>query len=117
VLLGDFLAQGFGERTEMGIGAGWYQHEWHAYGYGFPGAGLRLGMLDERIQVMRQMWTEGRATLQGEHFQIDGAICRPLPLQDGGAPDMGRWWRGEEDAADRRLRRHHMLCELQRRHR
>src|SRR6478672_13169519 len=28
-----------GGRTEMGIGAGWYEHEWRAYGYGFPKAG------------------------------------------------------------------------------
>jgi len=35
---------------------------------------------------MRQLWTEGRATLAGAHYQVDGAICRPLPLQDGGIP-------------------------------
>ena len=73
-------------RVEMGIGAGWYEHEWRAYGYGFPRAGVRLGMLDEGIQIMRQAWTHGRSTLDGEHFQVDGAICRPLPLQDDGIP-------------------------------
>ncbi len=31
-----------GGRVEMGIGGGWYEHEWRAYGYGFPGAGERL---------------------------------------------------------------------------
>jgi F420-dependent oxidoreductase-like protein len=75
-----------GGRVEMGIGAGWYEHEWRAYGYGFPAAGMRLDMLDEGIQIMRQSWTEGRATLNGEHHQVDGAICRPLPLQEGGIP-------------------------------
>jgi F420-dependent oxidoreductase-like protein len=75
-----------GGRTEMGIGAGWYEHEWRAYGYGFPGAGDRLGMLDEGVQIMRQLWTTGNATLDGKHYQVDGAICRPLPLQDGGIP-------------------------------
>ncbi|HET6686130.1 MAG TPA: LLM class flavin-dependent oxidoreductase [Jiangellaceae bacterium] len=35
---------------------------------------------------MRRLWTEGRATFDGEHYQVDGAICRPLPLQDGGFP-------------------------------
>lgn len=75
-----------GGRVEMGIGAGWYEHEWRAYGYGFPRAGERLGMLDEGVQIMRQAWTEGVATLQGTHYQVDGAICRPLPLQDGGIP-------------------------------
>ncbi|PZS15936.1 MAG: LLM class F420-dependent oxidoreductase [Pseudonocardiales bacterium] len=75
-----------GGRVEMGIGGGWYEHEWRAYGYGFPGAGERLGMLDEGVQIMRQLWTTGTATLDGKHYQIDGAIARPLPLQDGGIP-------------------------------
>jgi len=75
-----------GGRVEMGIGAGWYEHEWRAYGYGFPSAGDRLGMLDEGVQIMRQAWTDGKATLDGKHYQVDGAIVRPLPLQAGGIP-------------------------------
>jgi F420-dependent oxidoreductase-like protein len=75
-----------GGRVEMGIGAGWYEHEWRAYGYGFPSAADRLGMLDEGVQVFRQAWTTGTATVDGKHYQIDGAIVRPLPLQDGGIP-------------------------------
>jgi F420-dependent oxidoreductase-like protein len=75
-----------GGRIEMGIGAGWYEHEWRAYGYGFPAARERLRMLDEGVQIMRQAWTEGTATLDGQHYQVDGAIVRPLPLQEGGIP-------------------------------
>ena len=43
-------------------------------------------MLDEGVQIMRQLWTEGTATLDGKHYQVDGAIGRPLPLQEGGIP-------------------------------
>lgn len=75
-----------GGRAQMGIGGGWYEHEWRAYGYGFPRAGVRLARLDEGVQIMRQAWTEGVATLHGEHYQVDGAIVRPLPLQEGGIP-------------------------------
>jgi F420-dependent oxidoreductase-like protein len=75
-----------GGRVEMGIGAGWYEHEWRAYGYGFPGPGERLGMLDEGVQIMRQLWTTGTATMDGKYYQVDGAIGRPLPAQDGGIP-------------------------------
>ena len=75
-----------GGRVEMGIGGGWYEHEWRAYGYGFPPAGERLGRLDEGVQIMRQLWTEGTATLAGRYYQVDGAISRPLPLQQGGIP-------------------------------
>ncbi|MBU3062136.1 LLM class F420-dependent oxidoreductase [Nocardia sp. NEAU-G5] len=75
-----------GGRVEMGIGGGWYEHEWRAYGYGFPSAGERLGRLDEGVQIFRQAWTTGRATLEGKHYQVNDAIVRPLPLQDGGIP-------------------------------
>ncbi|TNH28015.1 LLM class F420-dependent oxidoreductase [Micromonospora orduensis] len=75
-----------GGRLDVGVGAGWNEHEWRSYGYGFPSTGDRLGMLDEGVQIMRQLWTTGRATLIGKHYQVDGAISRPLPLQEGGIP-------------------------------
>ncbi|MEU8258433.1 LLM class F420-dependent oxidoreductase [Micromonospora inaquosa] len=75
-----------GGRLDVGIGAGWYEHEWRSYGYGFPSLADRLDMLDEGAQIMRQMWKTGTATLMGKHYQIDGAISRPLPLQEGGIP-------------------------------
>ncbi|MGP3706191.1 LLM class F420-dependent oxidoreductase [Gordonia paraffinivorans] len=68
-----------GGRVQMGIGAGWYEHEWRAYGYGFPSAGERLARLDEGVQIMRQAWETGRATFAGKHYSLDGAICRPQP--------------------------------------
>ena len=75
-----------GGRIQMGIGGGWYEHEWKAYGYGFPSAGNRLGMLDEGVQIMRDAWRDGRVSLQGKHYQVDDAIVAPKPLQDGGPP-------------------------------
>jgi F420-dependent oxidoreductase-like protein len=75
-----------GGRTEMGIGGGWYEQEWNAYGYGFPSAGERLAMLAEGVEIMRRAWTHGVATYAGEHYQVAGAICRPQPLQAGGVP-------------------------------
>ncbi|MGC4788128.1 LLM class F420-dependent oxidoreductase [Micromonospora sp. DT178] len=75
-----------GGRLEMGVGAGWFEDEWRGYGYGFPSAADRLGMLDEGVQIMRQLWTTGTATLAGRHYQVDRAISRPLPMQDSGIP-------------------------------
>lgn len=74
----DIISEG---RVEMGIGAGWYEHEWRAYGYGFPGAGDRLGMLREGVEIFRQMWVDGEATLEGKYYQVAGARCYPRPLQ------------------------------------
>lgn len=75
-----------GGRVEMGIGGGWYEHEWRAYGYGFPEIRDRLGMLREGVEIMSQAWTTGSATLEGKYYQVDGAIVRPQPLQEGGIP-------------------------------
>ncbi|HJC29966.1 MAG TPA: LLM class F420-dependent oxidoreductase [Candidatus Dietzia intestinipullorum] len=75
-----------GGRVEMGIGAGWYQHEWEAYGYGFPSAGERIAMLDEGVQIMREAWRAGEVSFRGRHFRVDGAIVQPRPLQGDGIP-------------------------------
>ena len=85
-----------GGRTEMGIGGGWYEHEWRAYGYGFPSAGDRLGRLDEGVQIFKQAWETGRATLDGKHYQLDGALFHPQPLQTvvDGNPGIPLWIAG-----------------------
>jgi F420-dependent oxidoreductase-like protein len=75
-----------GGRIQMGIGGGWYEHEWRAYGYGFPSAGVRLARLDEGVQIMRDAWRDGVVTFNGKHYQADGAIVAPKPLQNGGIP-------------------------------
>ena len=75
-----------GGRVQMGIGGGWYEHEWRAYGYGFPSAGVRLARLDEGVQIMRDAWRDGAVSFDGKHYQVDGAIVAPKPLQDGGIP-------------------------------
>lgn len=63
-----------GGRIQMGIGGGWYEHEWRAYGYGFPSAGVRLGRLDEGVQIVRDAWRDGKVSFAGKHYQVDGAI-------------------------------------------
>ena len=75
-----------GGRIQMGIGGGWYEHEWRAYGYGFPSAGVRLARLDEGVQIMRDAWRDGIVSFDGKHYQTDGAIVAPKPLQHGGIP-------------------------------
>jgi F420-dependent oxidoreductase-like protein len=75
-----------GGRVQMGIGGGWYEHEWRAYGYGFPSAGVRLARLDEGVQIMRDAWRDGKVSFDGKHYQVDGAIVAPKPLQDSGIP-------------------------------
>jgi F420-dependent oxidoreductase-like protein len=71
-----------GGRVEMGIGAGWYEHEYLGYGYEFPKASVRIGQLDEGVQIMRRMWTEDAVSFEGRFYHLQGAISRPKPVQD-----------------------------------
>ena len=75
-----------GGRVEMGIGAGWYEHEWRAYGYGFPDPPERLRMLDEGVQIFTQAWENGKVDFAGRQYTVDGALVYPKPLQEGGIP-------------------------------
>src|SRR5215207_10470288 len=61
-----------GGRLEMGIGAGWYEHEWRAYGYGFPEVRDRMGMFREACEIIHRMWTEDYPKFEGKYYTIDG---------------------------------------------
>jgi F420-dependent oxidoreductase-like protein len=68
-------------RLILGLGAGWYDREYQAYGYSFPSAGARLQILEETLEVVKRLWTEETVTYQGKHLAFDGAYCDPKPLQ------------------------------------
>jgi F420-dependent oxidoreductase-like protein len=70
-----------GGRFELGIGAGWKQDEWLAYGYGFPTIGERLAALRDHLEVIVRMLEPGRATYRGEYARVDGAINQPKGVQ------------------------------------
>ena len=75
----DVLSHG---RLDFGIGAGWYEHEFRAYGYDFPPTpGERLRMLAEALPLIKTMWTEPYASFEGAYYKIDGAINGPKPVQ------------------------------------
>ena len=84
----DVISNG---RVEMGIGGGWYEHEFNAYGYDFPKPSVRLGQLDEAVQIMKRMWTEDEASFDGKYYRLDGAICQPKPVQ---TPHIPIWVAG-----------------------
>jgi len=71
--------------------AGWYEAEHDGYGYPFLPPPGRLGMLREGVEIMKAMWTEDLVTYEGEHYQLDGAISQPKPLQD---PHLPLWIAG-----------------------
>ena len=77
-----------GGRAELGIGAGWKQDEWEAYGYGFPGRRERLDGLRDALEVITAMLAPGRATYEGTHASVRGAINEPAGLQAPRLPIM-----------------------------
>jgi F420-dependent oxidoreductase-like protein len=70
-----------GGRLEWGIGAGWYENEYRAYGYDFPKPKDRIGMLRETVEIVRSMWTERETTYKGRYYEMVRANCDPKPLQ------------------------------------
>jgi F420-dependent oxidoreductase-like protein len=74
----DVMSNG---RLEYAIGAGWYDHEYKAYGYDYPTAGIRLKMLEESLIIYKKMTTEENPSFNGEFYKIDGAINQPKPIQ------------------------------------
>lgn len=74
----DVISKG---RTELGIGAGWYEDEYIAYGYNFPSNTTRIKQLDESLCIIKSMWTEKRTYFDGRYYKINNAICNPKPIQ------------------------------------
>ncbi|HEX3219999.1 MAG TPA: LLM class flavin-dependent oxidoreductase [Candidatus Limnocylindria bacterium] len=68
-----------GGRLILGMGAGWQEDEYRAYGYEYPSGGVRVAQLSEAIQVLRALWTESPATFAGTHYQVRDAFCAPRP--------------------------------------
>lgn len=75
-----------GGRLELGLGAGWYEEEYRAYGYPFPSAGVRLAQMAEALEIIQALWTQDEVSYRGEHYRLEEAICRPRPLQDPRPP-------------------------------
>ena len=70
-----------GGRLILGLGAGWYEREYEAYGYEYPSAKHRLEVLEETVEVIKRLWTEETVSFDGKHLRFDGAYCDPKPIQ------------------------------------
>jgi F420-dependent oxidoreductase-like protein len=77
-----------GGRAVLGIGAGWKREEWEAYGYRFPSRRERLAALGDGLEVITRMLAPGRATYEGTHARVAGAINLPAGVQRPRLPIM-----------------------------
>ncbi len=74
----DTLSHG---RLNFGIGAGWYEHEFLAFGYEFPDGPTRLRQLRDAVQIILKMWSDDEAVYEGKYHQVHGAINQPKGVQ------------------------------------
>jgi F420-dependent oxidoreductase-like protein len=74
----DVVSKG---RVEVGLGAGWHEDEHKQYGLPLPPLGERMRRLEEACQIMKGLWTEPRATVEGEYYQVREAFLEPKPVQ------------------------------------
>jgi F420-dependent oxidoreductase-like protein len=71
-----------GGRVELGLGAGWFTDEFNAFGFPFPGAAERQDILDETVEIVCRIWTEGSPfSFSGRHFQLSECQSLPQPVQ------------------------------------
>lgn len=79
----DLLSRG---RLDVGLGAGWYEAEYNAAGIEFSSARTRITRLGEAAEIMGRLLGGEELTYEGEHYELRGAICRPLPHQQPRPP-------------------------------
>jgi alkanesulfonate monooxygenase SsuD/methylene tetrahydromethanopterin reductase-like flavin-dependent oxidoreductase (luciferase family) len=75
-------------RLLCGFGAGWYEHEWLAYGFGYPETRERMGMFREAVEIIHKMWTEDEPVFHGKYYSIDKPINEPKGVQ---TPHIPLW--------------------------
>jgi probable F420-dependent oxidoreductase len=76
-----------GGRLDLGVGAGWYEDEYVAFGYEFGTTGQRFEILEETVEVLALLFGEDEpVTWQGRHFRLEEAFNHPGPVQKGGPP-------------------------------
>jgi F420-dependent oxidoreductase-like protein len=96
----DLLSNG---RVEVGLGSGWYEPEYRAAGIPFDRPAARIGRMGESLQIVARLLEGEELTFHGEHYRVDGAICRPGPRQ---SPRPPLWVGGKGDLTLRTAARH-----------
>jgi F420-dependent oxidoreductase-like protein len=92
-----------GGRLYFGIGAGWKEVEYRAYGYPFPKPATRIRQLEETVRIAKRMWTREKATYKGRHYSVEDALCYPHPVQE---PHIPVWIGGTGDLTLKVAARH-----------
>ena len=79
----DVISHG---RLILGIGAGWYQDEYEAYGLPFPKTLERLEMMGEAVALIKEMWTAEHPAFSGRYYSLREPMNEPRPVQQPHPP-------------------------------
>jgi F420-dependent oxidoreductase-like protein len=69
-----------GGRAQLGIGAGWFEHEHQSLGFEFGTFTDRFEKLEEALQIILPMLRDERPTFAGERYAVDDAVNQPPPV-------------------------------------
>ncbi len=72
--MADALDEISGGRFILGLGAGWHQPEYEAFGYPFDHLASRF---DEALQIIVPLLREGHVDFQGQYYQVRNCVLRP----------------------------------------
>lgn len=64
-------------RLYAGLGAGWYEQEWRAYGYEWPELKDRMGAFREAVEIIHGMWTQDQYEFNGKYYSVDKPYNEP----------------------------------------
>ncbi len=70
-------------RVILGLGAGWHQPEFDAFGYNFA---QRVDRFEEALQIMKPLLQGERVDFAGTHYQVRDCVITPLGLRPNGIP-------------------------------
>jgi len=69
-----------GGRFWLGLGAGFYQQEYEAYGLPFLTHDERVKRTKEAIQLIKKLWTMNQVNFEGNYYSVQTATCSPKPV-------------------------------------
>lgn len=74
-----------GGRLVLGLGAGWNEREYRAFGHPFD---RRVSRFEEAFTIIRTLLSDGRIDFHGTFYDVDDCVLDPMPVRPGGPPLM-----------------------------